>query len=164
MAKALKSILQVMDYAAMIDLSTIIAIVAILAVLAAMSVRRIPEGHVYTLRRLGRPASRLLMPGVHMVWPLLERIAHKISLGGRTLSLQGPDTQPARVYWQVLDPARAEAVIERADALIGDELNGLWPRFVDIDTPLRCQQLKQQLNMSLRPRGLMITRVDLDQR
>src|SRR6185437_6245779 len=105
---------------------TILPLLALIGLLAAVCVKRIPEGQVYTLRRLGKPACTLT-PGMHVVVPLVERIAHKISITGYTLAIEervqveghpAPETLRGRVWWQVLDPERAEAVIDRADDMI----------------------------------------------
>jgi hypothetical protein len=69
------------------------------------------------------------------------------------------------VYWQVLEPERADAVIDQADQLIrrgalealqGDPANAAADRR-ELGT-----QLKQRLNGVLRERGVMVTRVELD--
>src|SRR5580698_9936274 len=101
----------------------ILAIALFLAGLAFMAVKRVPMGQVHSLYRNGKPA-RLLQPGVHVVLPLLERVAHRIDLSGQVLRFQEPvDGSSAHdvrgtVYWQVLEPERADAVIEQADQLI----------------------------------------------
>ena len=62
----------------------ILAIALFLAGLAFMAVKRVPMGQVHSLYRNGKPA-RLLQPGVHVVLPLLERVAHRIDLSGQVL-------------------------------------------------------------------------------
>jgi regulator of protease activity HflC (stomatin/prohibitin superfamily) len=120
-------------------LSTLI--VALLAVLLASAVRRVPEGLVYSVYRHGKP-RRLLPAGTHLVLPLLDRVAHKINLSGQTLQLQAPlgvSDVRGTVYWQVLEPERADAVFEQVDQLI-----------------------RHGAQAVLRERGMMVTRVDLD--
>lgn len=145
----------------------------VVVLLAAACVKRIPEGQVYTLRRLGKPA-RTLTPGMHVVLPLVERIAHKISITGYTLAIEErvqvegrpqPETLRGRVWWQVLDPERADAVIDRADEMIRSRVIGALPAVAgDAAADLRARnlRLKQALNSSLRERGVLITRVELD--
>ena len=58
---------------------TIFSLLAVIVVLAAACIKRIPEGQVYTLRRLGKPAGTLT-PGMHVVVPLIERIADELGL------------------------------------------------------------------------------------
>jgi regulator of protease activity HflC (stomatin/prohibitin superfamily) len=153
---------------------TILLIATALALLGWLSVKRIPEGQVYTLRRLGKPAGTLTA-GTHLVLPLIERIAHKISITGYTLSVDerldpassAPSTLRGRVWWQVLDPERADAVIDRADDMIRLRLrdalqNADAATGTDSDTRSRNQRIKQTLNGSLRERGVLVTRVELN--
>lgn len=152
---------------------TIVVILALIAAVAAFSVKRIPEGQVYTLRRLGKPAGTLTA-GVHLVLPLIEHIAHKISMTGYTLAVDERFESEAvmeralrgRVWWQVLDPERADAVIDRADDLIRlrlrDALQNVNDASTDPDLRSRNQRIKQTLNGSLRDRGVLVTRVELD--
>ena len=151
---------------------TILSLLTVLGALA-VCVKRIPEGQVYTLRRLGKPAGTLT-PGMHVVVPLIERIAHKISISGYTLALEervqveghaNQETLRGRVWWQVLDPERADAVIDRADEMIRSRVLGALPEVVEgnqEDVRSRNLRLKQALNGSLRDRGVLVTRVELD--
>ncbi len=149
---------------------TLIALFCLVLMVIALSVKRIPEGQVYSLHRLGRPA-RLLRPGTHMVLPLLERVAHKISLTGRTLRLEetlaldgaAPRTVRATLYWQVLDPARAETMIEGADALLQARAQTVLLG-IDPQTPAseRNAALKRTLNAAVEVHGLLVTRIDTE--
>ncbi|HET7931009.1 MAG TPA: SPFH domain-containing protein [Rhodanobacteraceae bacterium] len=158
----------------MISSLTILLIAIALALLGWLSVKRIPEGQVYTLRRLGKPAGTLTA-GTHLVVPLLERVAHKISITGYTLSVdeQLDPASPAassmrgRVWWQVLDPERADAVIDSADDMIRLRLRDALQNVeaaasADPDNRSRNQRIKQTLNGSLRERGVLVTRVELN--
>ncbi|MBN8737850.1 MAG: hypothetical protein J0H27_16475 [Xanthomonadales bacterium] len=156
----------------MISSLAILLILALLAIVAMSSIKRIPEGQVYTLRRLGKPAG-ILTAGTHLVVPLVERIAHKISITGYTLAVDerlereaDARTLRGRVWWQVLDPERADSVIDRADDLIRlrlrDALQDVGSESVDPDLRARNQRIKQTLNGSLRERGVLVTRVELD--
>ena len=46
-------------------------LLCVIAALVAISVRRIPEGHAYTLRRVGGQ-MRTVGAGLHLVLPLIE--------------------------------------------------------------------------------------------
>jgi len=151
----------------------ILLILALLALVAMSSIKRIPEGQVYTLRRLGKPAG-ILTAGTHLVVPLVERIAHKISITGYTLAVderlereaESTRTLRGRVWWQVLDPERADSVIDRADDMIRhglrDALQSAGGDNAEPDLRTRNQRIKQTLNGSLRERGVLVTRVELD--
>jgi regulator of protease activity HflC (stomatin/prohibitin superfamily) len=142
---------------------TFTLIIALLA-LAAVAVKRVPVGQVHSLYRRGKPV-RLLQPGTHVVLPLVDRVGHRIDLGGRTLRFDATETH-GTVYWQVLEPERAEAVIDQADQLIRrNVLDAL-----DADGAANQQEgrrevaarLKSRLNQRLRERGVMVTRVELE--
>jgi regulator of protease activity HflC (stomatin/prohibitin superfamily) len=157
----------------MLSTLTILSLLAVIGVLTAACIKRIPEGQVYTLRRLGKPAGTLT-PGMHVVVPLIERIAHKISISGYTLAIEervnveghpAAETLRGRVWWQVLDPERADAVIDRADEMIRTRVLGALPEVANDtteDVRARNLRLKQALNGSLRDRGVLVTRVELD--
>ncbi|HEU0276801.1 MAG TPA: SPFH domain-containing protein [Rhodanobacteraceae bacterium] len=145
----------------------------VLALTSVLSIKHIPEGQVYTLRRLGKPAG-ILTAGTHLVIPLIESISHKISIAGYTLAVEEHLEAPAqaatlrgRVWWQVLDPERADAVIDRADDMIRLGLRDAVSDQPDAadrapDQRSRNQRIKQTLNGSLRERGVLVTRVELE--
>lgn len=143
----------------------ILMALAAIAVLVFASIRRIPEGQVYTLRRVGGH-TRVMHSGMHFMLPLVERVAHKISLTGSNVPVDGlvaADRQyRGIVYFQVLDPARADRVIDGIDGLLQERTRSL---FADAAMPEssdgRRQWLKQSLNSDVRDRGLLVTRVDL---
>ena len=68
-------------------LTLILAAALSLLALAAIAVKHVPAGQVFSLYRHGKPV-RLLQPGTHVVLPLLDRVGHRIDLGGRVL--RGP--------------------------------------------------------------------------
>lgn len=159
----------------MVSLTSLLVFLMLAALVVGLSVKRIPEGQVYTLRRLGKPAGTLTA-GTHLVVPVVERIAHKISITGYTLAVDervaentaDSGTLRGRVWWQVLDPERADAVIDRADDLIRRHLRDALEHAktataaTQQDLRSRNQRIKQTLNGSLRERGVLVTRVELD--
>lgn len=144
----------------------ILAALCVLATLVVASVRRIPEGHVYTLRRMGGHV-RVVGAGTHLVLPLVERVTHKISLAGAAVPVEDLALADRRyrgvVYFQVLDPERADVVIEDLESLLRDRMHALLadPALPEIEDARR-SWLKQSLNAELRERGLLIARVDLN--
>ena len=135
------------------------------AVLVFASIRRIPEGQVYTLRRVGGH-TRVMHSGMHFMVPLIERVAHKISLTGSNVPVDGlvASDQQYRgiVYFQVLDPARADRVIDGINGLLQERTRSLFAdKALPESSDSRRQWLKQSLNSDIRDRGLLVTRVDL---
>ena len=51
-------------------------LLCVVMALIAVSIRRIPEGHAYTLRRVGGQMCTV-GAGLHLVLPLVERVAHR---------------------------------------------------------------------------------------
>lgn len=148
-------------------MSASIALILVLvfsAITLGMSVKRIPEGQVYTLRRMGHTAPRLLRPGTHWVWPVLEHVTHRISLVGHSLKLDAGDATPSgTVFWQVLEPERADAVIEDAESMIREQVRQAATQLAGIDDPgARNATLKQRLNDALGTHGILVTRVRVD--
>jgi|SRR6185312_915008 len=118
-------------------------------------VRRIPEGQAYTLRRVDGHL-RTVGAGVHLVLPLIERVAHKIRLFGNVVDVAVPGNLRGRVYFQVLDAKRADAVIDG----IADLLRTRVPALVTQAAP-DTAVLKVELNRELNTRGVLVTRVQL---
>ncbi len=139
----------------------LIVLIAFSALALGMSVKRIPEGQVYTLRRMGHAAPRLLKPGTHWIWPGIEHIAHRISLTGHALPVDG-NTLRGTVFWQVLEPERADAIIEQAESMIRDHVARLATTLPESDPALRNATLKQHLNQALTAHGILVTRVRLN--
>jgi regulator of protease activity HflC (stomatin/prohibitin superfamily) len=133
--------------------------------LIASAVRYVPAGQVYSVYRRGK-LVRLVQTGTHLVLPLLDRVAHKINLAGQTLRFEGPqaDARDMRgtVYWQVLEPERADAVFEQVDQLIRRGAQEALRGESQADRRDLGARVKQALNSALRERGMMVTRVELD--
>ncbi len=138
------------------------------AALMASAVRHVPAGQVYSLYRRGK-LLRVLQQGTHLVLPVLDRVAHKINLAGQTLRLETLQDEAGEihgtVYWQVLEPERADAVFEQVDQLIRSGAREALRDASVVDGAARRDlgvRVKQSLNNALRDRGMMVTRVELD--
>ncbi|MEO7432956.1 MAG: hypothetical protein ABIR62_13225 [Dokdonella sp.] len=136
-----------------------------LTLLVLASVRRIPQGHVYAYRRMGGHV-RIVGAGTHLIMPLVERVTHKISLAGAAVAVErltrDDSTYRGVVYFQVLDPERAEVVMEDVEERLRAATHRLFSAH---DLPLTLEErraaIKQALNAELRECGLLIARVDL---
>lgn len=146
-------------------MTTLILLLVCSTALLASAVKYVPVGQVYSLYRHGKPV-RLLQAGTHLALPLLDRVTHKISLAGQVLRLED-DARKMRgtVYWQVLEPERADAVFEQVDQLIRHGAQeALREQAAErLDQRDLSARLKQTLNGALRERGMMVTRVELEQ-
>lgn len=138
-------------------------LIVIVAALLASAVRRVPAGRVYSVYRRGKQV-RVLDAGVHLIQPWRDHVRHKIDLAGQTLHLEEPPLR-ATVYWQVLEPERVDAVIDNVEELIrrGAQEVLREPAPVGAADPHAAgARVKQTLNGTLRPRGMMVTRVELE--
>jgi hypothetical protein len=129
-----------------------------LTIALLVCVRRIPEGQAYTLRRVDGH-MRTVGAGVHVVLPLIERVAHKIRLLGNVVDIAAPAAGGdlrGRVYFQVLDAKRADAVLDG----IADLLRARVPALATQGTG-DATALKVELNRELNARGVLVTRVQL---
>jgi regulator of protease activity HflC (stomatin/prohibitin superfamily) len=138
----------------------LLSFVLVASAFAVASFKRVPEGQVYSVRRLGRTPA-LLSAGTHVVLPLFDRITHKIDLGGQVLRFDG-----GTVYWQVLEPEAADPVIDEAPELIRSNVVAALRDTATAHQPADRRavgtQLKHAINGSLRARGMLVTRVELD--
>ena len=136
------------------------------AVIALACVRRIPEGHAYTLRRVGGH-MRTVGSGLHVVVPLLERVAHRIRLLGNVVTVDHLPPAPAgvpysgQIFYQVLDAKRADAIIDTVDALVCKSLPALLGEAANDDDANLNLRVKSELNRRLHDSGILITRVQL---
>lgn len=149
-----------------------LSLLAAAAGLLVLSVKRIPEGQAYTVYRFGR-YRRTLAAGVHWILPLIERIAHRVSLTGRALAvaptlLQAGERRvevDGKVYFQVLDAARADPEADHLDDVVlsalvrvlrGPALGAALAAPGDLNATL-----KRSLNSELPAHGIVVTRCQL---
>ena len=142
----------------------LLALLCGLTTLLLVCLRRIPEGQAYTLRRVDGHL-RTVGAGVHLVLPLLERVTHKIRLLGNVVDIAlqaaGGDLC-GRVYFQVLDAQRADAVIDDIADLVRQRVPALNHAVcTESDIGARSAHLKAELNRDLNVRGVLVTRVQL---
>jgi regulator of protease activity HflC (stomatin/prohibitin superfamily) len=139
--------------------------------LVLLSIKRIPEGQAYTVHRFGR-YRRTLDSGVHWIMPLVERVAARINLTGRALQLAPRDLTicgmpcsiRGSVWFQVLDPARADAELDHVDDVVLREVLAAMDRLCEkghapangVDPAL-----KHEANLELRSHGIVVTRCQL---
>ena len=139
--------------------------------LVLLSIKRIPEGQAYTIHRFGR-YRRTLDAGIHWIMPLIERVGGRISLTGRALDLS---TMPivtegesrhlrGSVWFQVLDPARADADLEHLEDVVLADLVAAIGRISErafVPASALPQALKQEANTTLKAHGIVVTRCQL---
>jgi regulator of protease activity HflC (stomatin/prohibitin superfamily) len=143
--------------------AALLALLALTLAVALGGLRRVPDGSVHTIHRFGRYV-RALGPGLHFSWPLIEQVGHRIDLIGHQVVLPlGADSQrAATVYFQILDPERAGAVLDQIDAMVEREaIRRLRVLSAATESGSLAASLKQELNAQLGALGLRITRCQL---
>jgi regulator of protease activity HflC (stomatin/prohibitin superfamily) len=142
-------------------------------ILLVLAYHRVPEGQAFTVYRLGA-YRRTLAPGVHWIVPLVESVAHKMSLTGRAVHF--PAVQLSRedtalrvggsLWFQVIDPALADPRADHLDDFVLESthaaLDDLAPWLATLEPGEFNAAVKTAMNQRLRPHGLLITRCELD--
>lgn len=141
-----------------------------LAFLLACAVRRVPEGSVYTVHRFGH-FVRALPPGLHLVWPFVDRIAHQVPLIGHHVELPlrqlGQAEARADLYYQILDPVRAGDTLDEVDDWVARQAGAVLSEVAEDATAAPASllaladTLKVELNRRLGGTGLRIIRCSL---
>ena len=153
-------------------------IVAVVGVLAALTLRRVPIAERHVVNRLGR-IDRTLAPGWHLIVPFVERVGHRVSMGGRMIETKMPGVTTADgeradvdglIYFQVLDATKAaerlDTLNEAARALTETGTRSLVAEMTANSLRQRSARdindwLVGMLNQSAESWGVRITRVDL---
>lgn len=149
-------------------MGTSLSLVIAAGCLALFSLKRIPAGQAYTVHRFGR-YCRTLSSGVHWILPLVERVAHRVSLTGRALRIEpqalaaGGANAAVRgtVWYQVLDPERVDSEFDHLDDVVLTEVRSALRRLDDSESAGACSlndALKLEANGELRQHGVVITR------
>ncbi len=141
-------------------------------VLLVLAVQRVPQGQAFTVHRFGE-YRRTLSSGLHWIVPLVESVAHRMSLTGRAVRF--PDVPLSRedtalqvgggLWYQVIEPAQADPRADHLDDFVLESthaaLDDLAPWLSTLDAREFNLALKTAMNQRLRPHGLLITRSEL---
>lgn len=145
---------------------------ALLAAFVWLASETVRDGQVAVISRFGR-VNRILSPGKHWLFPLVERVERRVDTIGRSVELKDHAIDAAqdhwqvdgRVYYQILDPAQAAAELDHLEETVTDELDrvlpALLPEHRDASNDDFNQALKQSLNDRLRRRGILVARTQI---
>jgi hypothetical protein len=124
--------------------------------------RKVADDSGVTVHRLGR-YHRVLGPGWHWTMPGIERLGRPVRLIGHHVDVSAPTGTRADLYYQILDPARAGAVLDQVDQLVQqqarDALAALPPPAEPDRSP--AEALKAELNRRVARHGLRVIRCSL---
>ncbi|MCF3972644.1 SPFH domain-containing protein [Paracoccus salsus] len=108
-----------------------LAIVVFLAV--ASAVRIVPQSQKYVVERFGRLRA-VLGPGINLIMPFLDRVAHRISVLERQLPTSSQDAITAdnvlvqvetSVFYRIIEPEKTVYRIRDIDAAIATTVAGI---------------------------------------
>jgi regulator of protease activity HflC (stomatin/prohibitin superfamily) len=147
----------------------LLVVIATSLALIGLSLKRVPQGQAYTVHRFGA-YRRTLQPGLRWIFPLLESIAHRVRTTGHELRLtpqivpvDGSPSIAGSVYFQVLDPARADEDADHLEEVVLDAMHGAIRELSAsevVDDRLN-RDLKERSNRVLRSHGLAVVRCQL---
>lgn len=109
----------------------ILAIVILLAVRSA--IRIVPQSEKFVVERFGRLRS-VLGPGINVIMPFIDRVAHKISVLERQLPTNRQDAITAdnvlvqvdtSVFYRIIEPEKTVYRIRDVDAAIATTVAGI---------------------------------------
>jgi regulator of protease activity HflC (stomatin/prohibitin superfamily) len=114
-----------------------------------------------TVHRFGRYV-RTLGPGWHWILPAVDRLGRPVRLIGHHVDVPA-DGAHADLYYQILDPARAGAALDRVDALVEAQARDAIAAMPLRPEPGRSlsELLKTELNRRVAAHGLRVIRCSL---
>lgn len=140
--------------------SVFLSLVAIGAALALAGLRFVPEDAACSLHRWGR-FRRNLGPGWHWVVPVVDQIAGRVHLIGHRVELGNSRFPQAEVYFQILEPQRTGAELERVDALVEQLAGERLAQLPEAEVRALAGRWKDELNRRLGQLGLQVIRCRL---
>ena len=119
---------------------------------------RVDDDCGVTVHRFGR-FHRSLGPGWHWTVPGIERLGRPVRLTGHHLDVPAGGTH-ADLYYQILDPARAGATLDRLDQLVGQQVRDALASITGpgIGAPSAADKLKAEINRRVAGHGLRVIR------
>ena len=123
-----------------------------LGLLHLAGLRRIPPGTVATVHGGGH-YRRTLNAGWHWLWPIRERLGRPVELIGHHLDVR-TEAARAELYFQILDPDQAGAVLNEVDELVCRQTQDALSNLSNTHP----ENLKYELNRRVAQLGLRVVR------
>jgi regulator of protease activity HflC (stomatin/prohibitin superfamily) len=152
-------------------------VLALVVVTIFMGVTIVPQGHEWTMERLGR-FVRVLRPGLNFIVPFVDRVGRKLSVMETVLDIPSQEviakdnatvTVDGVVFYQVLDAARASyEVLDLRLSLINLAMTNIRSVIgsMDLDEILSNRdtinrRLLSVIDQATTPWGAKVTRIEL---
>jgi regulator of protease activity HflC (stomatin/prohibitin superfamily) len=127
-------------------------LVSACALLGMAGWRHIPAGTVAAVHGGGR-YRRTLNAGWHWLWPVREQLGRPVDLIGHHLDVR-TDSAQAELYFQILDPDQAGAVLDEVDELVSRQTQDALSDLSNTHP----ENLKYEINRRVAQLGLRVVR------
>jgi len=161
--------------------SAIVVLAGAFLILVAVwaSIQIVPQSEKYVVERFGRLQS-VLGPGINMIVPVLDRVAHRVSVLERQLPTQTQDAITSdnvlvkvdtSIFYRVVDPARTVYRIREVDmailttvaGIVRSEIGSIELDEVQTNRAALIGRVRQHLESVVDDWGIEVTRAEMMQ-
>jgi regulator of protease activity HflC (stomatin/prohibitin superfamily) len=159
--------------------SAIVVLAGAFLILVAVwaSIQIVPQSEKYVVERFGRLQS-VLGPGINMIVPVLDRVAHRVSVLERQLPTQTQDAITSdnvlvkvdtSIFYRVVDPARTVYRIREVDmailttvaGIVRSEIGSIELDEVQTNRAALIGRVRQHLESVVDDWGIEVTRAEI---